>query len=115
MDKARANQVLDRTDEILRWEQPVDQQKDQKLAKYVCEVRNERYWRQGKRLACSYASLHAEIRAESKPHPTLVRHRSAAAETARPLKLSIRVADLGPTARPISVKLQHSRFCSTPS
>ena len=24
MDKARANQVLDRTDEILRWEQSVD-------------------------------------------------------------------------------------------
>ena len=50
MDKARAKQVLDRIDEILRWEQRVDQQKDQKFAelgKYLCEVRNQRYWRLG--------------------------------------------------------------------
>jgi hypothetical protein len=50
MDKARAKQVLDRIDEILRWEQRVDQQKDQKFAElgnYLCEVRNQRYWRLG--------------------------------------------------------------------
>jgi hypothetical protein len=50
MDKARAKQVLDRIDEILRWEQRVDQQKDQKFAelgKHLCEVRNQRYWRLG--------------------------------------------------------------------
>jgi hypothetical protein len=50
MDKARAKQVLDRIDEILRWEQRADQQKDQKFAelgKYLCEVRNQRYWRLG--------------------------------------------------------------------
>jgi hypothetical protein len=50
MDKAKAKQVLDRIDEILRWEQRVDQQKDQKFAelgKYLCEVRNQRYWRLG--------------------------------------------------------------------
>jgi hypothetical protein len=32
MDKVRAKQVLDRIDEILRWEERVDQQKDQKFA-----------------------------------------------------------------------------------
>ena len=50
MDKARAKQVLDRIDEILRWENRMDQQKDQKFAelgKYLCEVRNQRYWRLG--------------------------------------------------------------------
>ena len=50
MDKVRARQVLDRIDEILRWEQRVDQQKDQKFAelgKYLCEVGNQRYWRLG--------------------------------------------------------------------
>jgi hypothetical protein len=50
MDKARAKQVLDRIDEILRREQRVDQQRDQKFAelgKYLCEVRNQRYWRLG--------------------------------------------------------------------
>jgi len=50
MDKARAKQVLDRIDEILRWESGMDQQKDQKFAelgKYLCEVRNHRYWRLG--------------------------------------------------------------------
>ncbi len=50
MDKARAQQVLDRIDEILRWEEKVDQQKDQRFAelgKYLCEVRNKSYWRLG--------------------------------------------------------------------
>src|SRR5215472_9268726 len=50
MDKVRAKQVLGRIDEILRWEQRVDQQKDRKFAelgKYLCEVRNQRYWRLG--------------------------------------------------------------------
>jgi hypothetical protein len=32
MDKARAQQVLARIEEILRWEQRTDQQKDQKFA-----------------------------------------------------------------------------------
>jgi len=32
MDKTRAKQVLDRIDEILRWEHRMDQQKDQKFA-----------------------------------------------------------------------------------
>jgi hypothetical protein len=48
MDKVKAKEVLDRIDEILRWEQRVDQQKDQKFAelgKYLCEVRNQGYWR----------------------------------------------------------------------
>jgi hypothetical protein len=50
MDKARAQQVLARIDEILRWEQRLDQQKDQKFAelgKHLCEVRDQRYWRLG--------------------------------------------------------------------
>jgi hypothetical protein len=50
MDKTRAQQVLARIDEILRWEQRVDQQKDQKFAelgKHLCEVRNHGYWRLG--------------------------------------------------------------------
>jgi hypothetical protein len=50
MDKTRAQQVLARIDEILRWEQRVDQQKDQKFAelgKHLCEVRNYGYWRLG--------------------------------------------------------------------
>lgn len=50
MDKVKAKEVLDRIDEILRWEQRVDQQKDQKFAelgKYLCEVRNQGYWRLG--------------------------------------------------------------------
>jgi hypothetical protein len=50
MDKVTAKEVLDRIDEILRWEQRVDQQKDQKFAelgKYLCEVRNQGYWRLG--------------------------------------------------------------------
>jgi hypothetical protein len=48
MDKTRARQVLARIDEILRWEQRVDRQKDQKFAelgKYLCEVRDRGYWR----------------------------------------------------------------------
>jgi hypothetical protein len=48
MDKARAQQVLARIDEILCWEAKVDQQKDQKFAelgKHLCEVRNKGYWR----------------------------------------------------------------------
>ena len=50
MDKARAQSVLARIDEILRWEQRLDQQKDQKFAelgKHLCEVRDQRYWRVG--------------------------------------------------------------------
>jgi hypothetical protein len=50
MDKARAEQVLARIDEILRWEQRVDQQKDKKFAelgKHLCEVREQKYWRLG--------------------------------------------------------------------
>ncbi len=50
MDKAKAQQVLDRIDEILHWEERVDQQKDQKFAelgKHLCEVRNQGYWRLG--------------------------------------------------------------------
>jgi hypothetical protein len=50
MDKARAQQVLARIDEILRWEQGTDQQKDQKFAelgKHLCEVRKQGYWRLG--------------------------------------------------------------------
>ena len=50
MDKARAQSILARIDEILRWEQRLDQQKDQKFAelgKHLCEVRDQRYWRVG--------------------------------------------------------------------
>lgn len=50
MDKARAKQVLDRIDEILSWEETMDQHKDQKFAelgKHLCEVRNKGYWRLG--------------------------------------------------------------------
>jgi hypothetical protein len=50
MDKARAQQVLARIDEILSWEQRTDQQKDQKFAelgKHLCEVRKHGYWRLG--------------------------------------------------------------------
>ena len=50
MDKARAQQVLARIDEILRWEQRTDQQKDRKFAelgKHLCEVRKQGYWRLG--------------------------------------------------------------------
>ena len=48
MDKARAQEVLTKIDEILRWEEKIDQQKDQRFAelgKYLCEVRNQGYWR----------------------------------------------------------------------
>ena|SRR5215469_16421777 len=50
MDKARAQEVLARIDEILRWEQRLDQEKDQKFAElgnHLCEVRNQSYWRLG--------------------------------------------------------------------
>jgi hypothetical protein len=50
MDKLKAQQVLDRIDEILRWEQRLEDQKEQKFAelgKYLCEVRNQGYWRLG--------------------------------------------------------------------
>ncbi len=50
MDKVRAQQVLARIDEILRWELRMDQQKDQKFAelgKHLCEVRSHGYWRLG--------------------------------------------------------------------
>jgi hypothetical protein len=50
MDKARAQQVLARIDEILCWEEKVERQKDQRFAelgKHLCEVRNKGYWRLG--------------------------------------------------------------------
>jgi hypothetical protein len=50
MDKAKAQDVLKKIDEILHWEARVDQQKDQRFAelgKCLCEVRNNRYWRLG--------------------------------------------------------------------
>ncbi len=50
MDKARAQEVLAKIDEILRWEQRVEQQKDQRFAelgKYLCEARDHGYWRLG--------------------------------------------------------------------
>ena len=50
MDKAKAQEVLKKIDEILRWEAKVDQQKDQRFAelgKYLCEVRKQGYWRLG--------------------------------------------------------------------
>ena len=52
MDKARAQQVLAKIDDILRWEARVDQQRDQRFAelgKYLCEVRDQGYWRLGYR------------------------------------------------------------------
>ena len=52
MDKARAQEVLKKIDEILRWEEKIDQQKDQRFAelgKYLCEVRKQGYWRLGYR------------------------------------------------------------------
>ncbi len=50
MDKLKAQEVLDRIDQILRWEQRMDQQKEQKFAelgKHLCEVRQHGYWRLG--------------------------------------------------------------------
>lgn len=50
MDKARAQEVMAKIDDILRWEEKVDQQKDQRFAelgKHLCEVRNKGYWRLG--------------------------------------------------------------------
>jgi hypothetical protein len=52
MDKARAQEVLKKIDEILRWEERMEQQKDQRFAelgKHLCEVRNQEYWRLGYR------------------------------------------------------------------
>lgn len=43
MDKSRAQHVLARIDDILRWEQSVEAKKDQRFAelgKCLCEVRN---------------------------------------------------------------------------
>ena len=50
MDKIRAQEVLRKIDEILRWEAKVEEQKDQRFAelgKYLCEVRKQGYWRVG--------------------------------------------------------------------
>jgi hypothetical protein len=61
MDKARAQQVLARIDEILRWELRVEQQKDQRFAelgKHLCEVREHGYWRLG------YQSFEAYLEAK---------------------------------------------------
>jgi hypothetical protein len=61
MDKARAQAVLARIDEILRWELRVDRQKDQKFAelgKHLCEVRDDGYWRLG------YQSFEAYLEAK---------------------------------------------------
>jgi hypothetical protein len=61
MDKTRAQQVLARIDEILRWEQRMDQQKDEKFAelgKHLCEVREQKYWRLG------YKSFEAYLEAK---------------------------------------------------
>jgi hypothetical protein len=52
LDKARAQEVLTKIDEILRWEERIDSQKDQRFAelgKYLCEVRRQGYWRLGYR------------------------------------------------------------------
>jgi len=52
MDKTRAQEVLKKIDEILRWEEKIDQQKDQRFAelgKCLCEVRKQGYWRLGYR------------------------------------------------------------------
>jgi len=50
MDKAKAQQVLGRIEEILRWERRMEEHKDQKFAelgKHLCEVRDQGYWRLG--------------------------------------------------------------------
>ena len=50
MDKIRAQEVLKKIDELLRWEAKVEEQKDQRFAelgKYLCEVRKHGYWRVG--------------------------------------------------------------------
>ena len=50
MDKAKGQIVMARIDKILRWEERMDQQKDQRFAelgKHLCEVRNQGYWRLG--------------------------------------------------------------------
>ena len=61
MDKVKAREVLDRIDEILRWEQRMESYKDQKFAelgKHLCEVRNQGYWRLG------YGSFEAYLAAK---------------------------------------------------
>jgi hypothetical protein len=48
MDKNRAQQVLGRIEEILRWDRRMEEHKDQKFAelgKHLCEVRDQGYWR----------------------------------------------------------------------
>jgi len=50
MDKGRAKEVLRKIDEILLWEEKIDEQKDRRFAelgKYLCEVRSQGYWRLG--------------------------------------------------------------------
>ncbi len=52
MDKVRAQEILGKIDEILRWETKVEEQKDRRFAelgKYLCEVRQRGYWRLGYR------------------------------------------------------------------
>ena len=61
MDKAKGQIVMARIDEILRWEERMDQQKDQRFAelgKHLCEVRNQGYWRLG------YKSFEAYLEAK---------------------------------------------------
>ena len=61
MDKAKGQIVMARIDEILRWEERMDQQKDQRFAelgKHLCEVRNQGYWRLG------YKSFEAYLQAK---------------------------------------------------
>jgi hypothetical protein len=48
LDRERAQLVISRIDEILRWERSVDQNRDKKfveLGKHLCEVRAGQYWR----------------------------------------------------------------------
>jgi hypothetical protein len=48
LDRERARIVLERIDQILRWEQSVDRERDAHfidLGRYLCEVRSGQYWR----------------------------------------------------------------------
>src|SRR5579871_2938062 len=48
LDRRRAIVVLDKIDEILRWEKTKDQEKEVRfveLGQYLCEVRAKQYWR----------------------------------------------------------------------
>ncbi|HEX6879692.1 MAG TPA: hypothetical protein VF135_04945, partial [Terriglobales bacterium] len=48
LDRERARFVLERIDQILAWEQSVEQQRDTHfvdLGRYLCEVRSGQYWR----------------------------------------------------------------------